>query len=286
MRSRPSRAVPFAAGANPSVITFNSSTGGEFAYVTNAGSNNVSAYTINLTTGALTAIAGSPFAGRCQSSWSVITFNLTSSGNFAYVANQNSNNVSAYSVDATTGALTAIAGSPFAAGANPSVVNIRSSATGFFAYVANQNSNNVSAYSVDATTGALLYGHRWRSPFAVTAPIPSGIAVRTPCPHWEIAYVVNTGSNNVSAYAVNTTTGALTAMAGSPFATGTGPDSLSFDASADFAYLANHGSGSVSAFSINSTTGALTAVAGSPFATGANPYSVTLPIDNFDPWAY
>jgi VCBS repeat-containing protein len=82
------------------------------------------------------------------------------------------------------------------------------------------------------------------------------------------------------------TTGALTAIAGSPFATGTGPGTLSIDSNGDFAYLANHGSGSVSAFTINATTGALIAVAGSPFATGANPYSVTLPIDSFNPWAY
>jgi 6-phosphogluconolactonase (cycloisomerase 2 family) len=112
---------------------------------------------------------------------------------------------------------------------------------------------------------------------------PSAVTID---PSGQFAYVPNAGSNNVSAYAINGTTGALTAMAGSPFATGTGPDSLSFDSSGDFAYLANHGSGSVSAFSINATTGALTAVAGSPFATGANPYSVTLPIDSFNPFAY
>ena len=95
---------------------------------------------------------------------------------------------------------------------------------------------------------------------------------------------MNASSNNVSAYSVNTTTGALTPIAGSPFAIGTGPGTLSIDSSGYFAYLANHGSGGVSAFSINATTGALTAIAGSPFATGANPYSVTFPMDTFDPW--
>ena len=37
----------------------------------------------------------------------------------AYVANFNSNNVSGYAIDPTTGALTAISGSPFAAGSSP-----------------------------------------------------------------------------------------------------------------------------------------------------------------------
>jgi DNA-binding beta-propeller fold protein YncE len=40
-------------------------------------------------------------------------------GNFAYVANANSNNVSGYSIDPATGVLTAIGGSPFAAGSSP-----------------------------------------------------------------------------------------------------------------------------------------------------------------------
>jgi 6-phosphogluconolactonase len=80
----------------------------QFAYVANATSNNVSGYTINATTGALTAIAGSPFpAGSFPFSVAV-----DPTGKFAYVANSSSNNVSGYTINATTGALTAIAGSP------------------------------------------------------------------------------------------------------------------------------------------------------------------------------
>ncbi|MGC9237930.1 MAG: beta-propeller fold lactonase family protein, partial [Thiomonas sp.] len=44
---------------------------------------------------------------------------VTPAGTFAYVANAGSNNVSAYSINATTGALTPVAGSPFAAGNLP-----------------------------------------------------------------------------------------------------------------------------------------------------------------------
>ena len=40
-------------------------------------------------------------------------------GKFAYVANLGSNNVSAYTIDANTGALTMVAGSPFGAGSKP-----------------------------------------------------------------------------------------------------------------------------------------------------------------------
>jgi hypothetical protein len=47
-------------------------------------------------------------------------------GQFAYVANEGSNNVSAYTIDSTTGALSPMAGSPFAAGTGPSSVAIAS----------------------------------------------------------------------------------------------------------------------------------------------------------------
>jgi hypothetical protein len=43
---------------------------------------------------------------------------------FAYVPNIFSNNVSAYTIDATTGALTAVAGSPFAAGSWPDRISL------------------------------------------------------------------------------------------------------------------------------------------------------------------
>ena len=48
------------------------------------------------------------------------------SGRFAYVANGISNNVSGYTINPSTGALTAIAGSPFAAGLGPVSVAITS----------------------------------------------------------------------------------------------------------------------------------------------------------------
>ncbi len=91
---------------------------------------------------------------------------------FAYVANRNSANVSAYTINATTGALAPVAGSPFAAGTNP--VGVAVDPTGKFAYVGNYSSNNVSAYTINATTGALTPVPG--SPFAAGNG-PIGVAV-------------------------------------------------------------------------------------------------------------
>ncbi len=69
------------------------------------------------------------------------------------MANHTSNSVSIYSVDATTGALAPIAGSPVATGAGPFDVAI--DPAGKFAYVTNYTDGTVSSYSRDGTTGAL-----------------------------------------------------------------------------------------------------------------------------------
>jgi 6-phosphogluconolactonase (cycloisomerase 2 family) len=61
--------------------------------------------------------------------------------------------ISAYTINATTGALTQITGSPFPAGTNPSSVTV--DPTGKFAYVPNLYDNTISAYTINATTGAL-----------------------------------------------------------------------------------------------------------------------------------
>jgi YVTN family beta-propeller protein len=95
-------------------------------------------------------------------------------------------------------------------------------------------------------------------------------------PSGGFVYVINASSNNISAYSIDPVTGALTAVSGSPFATGLGPFSLEVDPSGKYAYVADSQSNSVSAFSIDAGTGALTPIAGSPFAAGTTPISVTV----------
>ena len=75
------------------------------------------------------------------------------SGKFAYVANSSDGTISAYTINAVTGTLTPVAGSPFLAGNGSYSVSVDPS--GKFAYVTNFNDDNVSAYTIDATTGVL-----------------------------------------------------------------------------------------------------------------------------------
>src|SRR5712692_8761354 len=100
----------------------------------------------------------------------------------------------------------------------------------------------------------------------------------------KFAYVANDVSGNVSAYTINSSTGALSPVLGSPFGAGTGPVSVAVDPSGKFVYVAVEGSANVSAYSIDSTTGALSPVPGSPFAAGLFPDSVA--VDSSGKFAY
>jgi DNA-binding beta-propeller fold protein YncE len=171
-------------------------------------------------------------------------------------------------IDPGTGALTAIAGSPFAAGSFPHCVAVDPSDR--FAYVANGFDNSVSGYMIDPGTGALTAIAS--SPFSAGS-FPQYVAVD---PSGKFAYGANQLTANISGYTIDPNTGALTAMAGSPFTAGEAPVSVAVDPSDKFAYAANEASGTVSGYTIDQSTGALTAIVGSPFIAGFVPQSVAI----------
>jgi 6-phosphogluconolactonase len=194
---------------------------------------------------------------------------------FAYVANQGSNNISAYSIDSATGTLTPLAGSPFAAGNLP--VAIAVDLTGHFAYVVNQKDATLSAFLIDRTSGTLTEVSG--SPFA-TGLSPTSVAVAI-IPSGSFVYVANGGAGSVSAYAITPASGALTALTGSPYATGNSPSSVAVDAMGGYVYVTNKADGTVSAFEILGEGGgsmdSLSVPAGSPFGVGYGPQSVVSP---------
>jgi 6-phosphogluconolactonase len=138
---------PFTAGAFPSCVAAEPS--GKYLYATNYGisySNNISAYRINLGTGALTTIEGSPFTGRGNP----MGVTADPSGKYLYVANYD-NTVSAYSINLSTGALTSI--SYYSSGVNS--IGIVADPSGKYLYVANSASASISGYNINSSTGAL-----------------------------------------------------------------------------------------------------------------------------------
>ena len=91
----------------------------------------------------------------------------------------------------------------------------------------------------------------------------------------SFAFVSNSGSASVSAFAVSST-GGLSVVNGSPFAAGAGAEFMAFDRAHNLLFVSNQLENSVSAFAVNTSTGMLTTVAGSPFSTAARPTAVAV----------
>jgi 6-phosphogluconolactonase len=248
----------------------------KFVYVVNTGSNTISGYSIDTTTGVLTQVPGSPFAADVAPVWVAVD----PTGKFAFVANRCdathvclNGTVSVYTINSATGALSPVSGSPFAAG--PDALSVAVDPTGKFAFVSNECAHpcpngGVSAYTINSATGILTLAPG--SPFAAGF-FPLSVAVD---PTGKFAFVANEGSDDLSAYTIASTTGALNPVPGSPFATGARPFSVAVDPTGKFTYVVNTSSNAISGYSIASTTGVLTQVPGSPFAADVAPVSVAV----------
>lgn len=109
----------------------------------------------------------------------------------------------------------------------------------------------------------------------LTGSAPTGYSdgAVTTDPSGKFLYVANVEDGNISAFSIDWTTGALTPIAGSPFATGTDP--TVFATSNNFLYLFGGNffdvPTSFSGYAINTLTGALTPVPGSPFWGNGSP---------------
>jgi 6-phosphogluconolactonase (cycloisomerase 2 family) len=189
----------------------------------------------------------------------------------------NSAAVAGFTIAAGTGVLKPIPGSPFPAANTP--VQAIVDPSGKFLYLSNLNDRlgGISAYTIDPTSGALTPIAGSPFPTQTNFPGPNRMALGG---GGKFLYVGMSGTvnanNTVSAFSIDTTTGALTQIPGSPFATGNDPQGLATDPSGKFLYMANSNDNTVSAFTIDGSSGTLTPVSGSPFATQAAPAAVAI----------
>jgi 6-phosphogluconolactonase (cycloisomerase 2 family) len=141
-----------ATGTNPTSMAIDPS--GKFAYVANAGSNDVSMYAVGAD--GILASLGSPMAaGSVPISVAVAPDPTGRFGKFAYVANENSNNVSMFSIN-TDGTLTPLG----TVDVGLSCVSVAVHPSGKFAYVACgegslAGASAVYTFTINSTTGAL-----------------------------------------------------------------------------------------------------------------------------------
>jgi len=205
--------------------------------------------------GVLTTVIGSPFPAGLNSYLTVDPQNR-----FLFAADDiPPGNVLAYTIDPTTGALSAVAGSPFAtipgSVTNTQPGQIVVDSTGNFVYTVLTATNQIAGFKITSPSGALapLTG----SPFSA-GNRPLFLATVN-----NLLYVSNTSGATISGYTIDPASGVLTALAASPFPIVTNPLATSFDG----AYLYTDGPNGLTTFSINPQTGALTQV-GTPIPYG------------------
>ncbi|MHB1692146.1 MAG: RCC1 domain-containing protein, partial [Thiomonas sp.] len=260
---------PFADHGYPQFLTVNPA--GSFAYVANY-RGTVSAYRINATTGALTEIPGSPFKAGNQP----YVVRVSADGTMLDVANWHSTGFRPYRIDPSTGALTPSDDwdSVNQLNAHLPAPGATVSPTAPFAYwLVN---DGIAVFRIDAANGS----HHEIRDLDVTNQDAKSITIN---PEGTLAYVTEVqpyGAGDVSAYHLNTTTGAITPVPGNPVATGLHNGySVAVSPGGSFAYVAGGGygpKGAVSAYRINAATGALTEIPGSPFVTGTHPTFITV----------
>ncbi|MBI3476311.1 MAG: beta-propeller fold lactonase family protein [Acidobacteria bacterium] len=265
----------------------------------------IQAFSINSSTGMLTALASTPDADLGQ----FITGNMLSaaSGKFLLAIDATADHIKVFSINQTTGGLTPVTGSPFAIGGGgsgslamdssgkylyaPFALGVAAfsfnSSTGFLSPLANSPFSDGSfpfAGAVDPS-GKFLYttGNTVDTGFSVYALNPGtgalapvvGSPFATPlstgpynlvvAPAGLTVYATVPSNNAVIGMTIDPVSGTPTPVAGSPFSAVDGDMFLGLAPSGKFLYTCNNSNGTISAFSVNSADGSLTPIAGTPF---------------------
>lgn len=232
----------------------------QFLYIPQPVLNQIQAYSINRTTGALTAIPGSPFLTSGGSSVAA-----DPQGHFLFVGSSTSGQISVFQIDATTGVLTQNPSSPFATSLLFSYF-VTVDGQGKYLYVSEHDpSLPTGVFSIDPTTGDLTSV----GTFALGI---SGGEIASPSGAASEYFIAGSGiggDNNLYVFAIDPNSGIPSPVNGSPFPTTATPNFVAVHPSGKFFYVSEIGTtiGPLEGFQLNGTTGALTAISSSAFAS-------------------
>ena len=274
----------------------------KYLIAVNQDSYNTSVFGVG-SNGVLSQVSGSPFTDFGGMHTGVV---VHPSGKFVYLT-IHPGGIVAVQVNASTGVVSVIPGSPFGFSdeATPII-----DASGKYLYAVNYGS--IDAFSINQTTGALsrmsgapfgtmnavadmtidpsgkyllaveggyVYMHTFSVDSATGAlqevqgspyyrPLFDPFSIMME-PSGKFAFAANTTRGTVSSFQMDPVTGLLTWLG--EVNAGTYPSQLTMDAQGKFLYVSNYRSDNVSAYAIDLTTGALTEISGSPYAVGSFP---------------
>ncbi|MBV8632167.1 MAG: beta-propeller fold lactonase family protein [Silvibacterium sp.] len=253
---------PYSLGVTPNALAITPSN--SYMYVASGGGGAVFGYSIgsggvlsllNNGSAVITQISPSALAVDTSGKWLVVVDATPT----AYVFSIN-----------TDGTVSASGSVPLVTGTNPgqSPTHMAFTPADNYLYVS-LGTVGICILGFNSTTGVLTNNFQVLKPRQSTNAI-RGLAVNSAGTY---LYAAETGSNGIRVLSINSSTGALTEISGSPYGTGTGPYGILIDSTGSYLYVANRSSNTVSAFLVSSS-GALTQISGSPFAAGTNPVAI------------
>jgi 6-phosphogluconolactonase len=194
----------------------------------------------------------------------------TNTGDYIYVGNGNDTYIAGFGVS-SSGALSVLSGSPYNNGVAAQSLAVTPANTflyagttnGIYAYAINSN-GSITVQNSGSAVAQDMVATQMRVDSTGGYLLASGFGT-------------SIGAQAIGIYQINTSTGLLTAITGSPLPLYTGnastpavvtPTGVILDTTGSYVYVANKGSNNISAFTLTAASGKLTAVAGSPFASG------------------
>jgi len=255
----------FIAGCNG---FFTSSNGGggsssaKFAYVANSGDDKIQGYTVNTSNGVLTSQETIATGGTKP-----VSVDINDAGTLLYAVDNTSGDLAGFTINrSSSGALTAIAGTPVTVGTAPVRVAVDPGAR--FLFVASTGA--IYGFPITSTsTGAL------GTPAVTTLPADPTSVLIDPSGNYVF---VPMGATGLGVYKITTSTAALTAVTGSPFthtACSAGATDVAIEPTDHFVYVSD-GTASVCAFSFTSSSGAMTQLGSVAYPTHGAPVAITI----------
>jgi len=260
-------------GKNPPEAVIDPS--GRYLLALSQSINRLFVYRIDHQNGALTPVAGSPFDVKGAGPFN-ITFHPT--GRFFYIALRFSG-VGAYAFDPVTGAVSVLPGSPYPAQERTRAVAL--TPAGHFLYALNSYVSTISAFKVDAQTGELSslpgfpipvgeigeYDYRYLSEDvpATAGAVPYHMLMEA---QGRFVLVSNLAGGTISVFRINSDSGQLKEVEGSPFFAGFNPHSIALHPNGRFVYAIRGRDSVIEVLELDSKTGRLTQTSGSPYETG------------------
>ncbi len=266
---------PVTADQNPSAVAVDTS--GQFVYVSNGNSGDVSIFNVDPVAGTLTFKANAYSSGTSGQSLAVAP-----SDNYLFVGgignpNNSTGSVSAFTLNPNSGSLNPVLSSPYPAGDAPYGLAVDPASQFVFATAAFTHFLFVYTIGSDGSLTQIA-----GNPFSAGPGAYGVVAYPLGGASGGFVYVANGATYTVSAFSYDST-GNLTELAQSPYSSGSEPKGIAIDPAGQFLYVTNYADFSVSSFSINSQSGALTSV-GPPVLTGnlngvANPGPIDVKVD-------